>query len=163
MTRWCPRRPATIDAVPAALIQPSQVPSSVPLLPLNGTVLFPAGVLPVALGTPYLAAAAEAALSRDGLIVVVARAAPAEPLEGELLVAANAPATAAQKQRVLEAASIPDRLAIAGELLAAVAAARPPRHRLRARMRVALRRLRWRLAVARGQVPGATIEPRSPA
>jgi len=81
-----------------------------------------------------------------------------EPAHLVDMVAANAPTTAALKQRVLEAISVHDRLAIAGELLSTATAARPPQRRLRARIEVALRRHRWRIAVSRGQVPGATIE-----
>ncbi|MGC4000539.1 MAG: LON peptidase substrate-binding domain-containing protein [Anaeromyxobacter sp.] len=67
------------------LIQRSDIPAVVPLLPLVGTVLFPAGQLPVSLATPKTMAAAEAALACDGPLVVVARSAPPDHLDAELL------------------------------------------------------------------------------
>jgi hypothetical protein len=54
---------------------------------------------------------------------VLAIARISEPAHLVDMVAANLPTTAALKQRVLEALSVHDRLAIAGELLSTVAAA----------------------------------------
>jgi Lon protease-like protein len=87
----------------AALIEPSQAPERAPLIPLVGTVLFLAGVLPVSLGTPKTIAAAREAVARRGGLVVVSRAYPLDGLDGELL-------TIGTLARVVEAAPSGDRL-----------------------------------------------------
>jgi len=59
------------------LIDPAAVPDEVPVLGLNGSVLFPAGTLPLALHTPEAVSAARAAVSADGLLAVALRRVPA--------------------------------------------------------------------------------------
>src|SRR6266542_1498400 len=59
------------------LIDPAAVPDEVPVLGLNGSVLFPAGTLPLALHTAPAVAAARAALAADGLLAVALRRIPA--------------------------------------------------------------------------------------
>ncbi len=53
------------------------VPAEVPVLGLNGSVLFPAGTLPLALHTRSAVSAARAAVAADGLLAVALRRSPA--------------------------------------------------------------------------------------
>ena len=75
------RRPA-----PTASVQTHEVPSELPVLPLRDTVLFPGGIMPLAVGRPRSVGLIESALEESQLIAVFTQrdAALEEPGQDDL-------------------------------------------------------------------------------